>query len=293
MSTTAIEWTDFSWNPIRARNKETGKVGWHCEKVSSGCANCYSERFNMRGLPNGGTGLSYTRDSRDKVEMFLDDRILQQPLHWKKPRKIFVCSMTDLFHESVPDEFIDKVFDVIANSGRHTYQILTKRPERAVQYFKCLAIIWPLPNVWLGVSIENREQTKRIDSLRKCPAAVRFISFEPLLSAITNVDLTGIHWAIVGGESGPKARPCDLKWIEAIVDQCKAASVPVFVKQVGSRPIYDCPAGEENEPQIREDGSARYWKIDYVKNSKGGDINEFPPNLRIREMPNERTNNAR
>lgn len=132
---TSIEWTDASWTPLKARRKDTGKVGWHCERVSEGCKNCYAATFNHRMLPNGGTGLDFTKQAREKVDIFLDEKTLTQPLHWKRPRKVFVCSMTDLFAEFVPFELIDKVFAVMALTPQHTYQILTKRPERMAEYF--------------------------------------------------------------------------------------------------------------------------------------------------------------
>lgn len=207
-----IEWTDETWNPIAARHRETGKIGWHCEKVSEACKNCYAEKFNGRGLPNGGTGLRYTRESRDQIEIV--ERNLEQPLHWRKPRKIFVCSMTDLFGEFVPFDLIDRVFAVMALCPQHTFQVLTKRPERALEWSKvgrCAEAIitlrtriegrspvvvpleniplggswYPLPNVWIGVTAEDQQRAdERIPTLLQIPAAKRFVSYEPALGPL-------------------------------------------------------------------------------------------------------------
>lgn len=208
-----IEWTGKTLNPIRARRRDTGQVGWHCEKVSSGCANCYAETFNARMLPNGGTGLPYTKGSRDQVEIFLDEKTLIQPLRWRKPTKVFLCSMTDLFAEFVPFEMILRMFAVMSITPQHIYQLLTKRPERAAEFYAWLTeekikSVWgdylpylnhndeinyfvlggiqlPLPNVWIGTSVENQDAAdKRIPELLKCHAAVRFLSVEPMLGPV-------------------------------------------------------------------------------------------------------------
>lgn len=380
-----IEWTDATWNPIRAQtNAPMGTVrsGWHCVKVSPGCANCYAERMNARlgtrrpykAAPTGGSGMW-----PPNFESYLDVKALQAPLHWKKPRMIFVCSMTDLFGDWVREEFIDQIFAVMALCPQHTFQILTKRPDRMRKYFEhfedgdewhthlsceigrhlwrekrpteidrrivgyicdahgeepddddlqyfpkgfsdlsdCSAA-WPLPNVWLGVSVESEGYKDRIDELRRTPAAVRFVSAEPLLGAIdisaqlskatrhhvsmsvsgalrnkafdglTDSDgeplsrkeaqaqlellqasgvklvstggcegfsdqtgcpghpLPGLDWVIVGGESGPGARPMHPDWARGLRYQCASAGVPFFFKQWGEWvPTDDRPWGEE------------------------------------------------
>lgn len=246
-----IEWTDATWNPIRAQRLDTGKTGWHCEKVSPACQHCYAETFNGRELPSGGTGLSYKVESRRRVRMLLHD--LQAPLRWKRPRRIFVCSMTDLFGEFVDFELVDAVFGVIEKATWHTFQILTKRPQRMLWYLTSghsrsveRDPIWPLPNVHVGVTAENQATAnERISVLLQCPAAVRFLSAEPLLgpidiqAAINRMPwMIGggdapLHWVIVGGESGHKARPMHPDWVVSLRDQCRAAEVPFFFKQWG------------------------------------------------------------
>lgn len=280
MTASAIEWTDEVWNPV------TG-----CDKVSAGCKNCYAERMFNRLSHNPKTPEYNGRMFGDV--MCHEDR-LQDPLNWKKPRRVFVNSMSDLFHPAVPFAFIDKVFGIMAMSPYHMFQVLTKRPERALEYFASIGtvtpeidkmipmrvlraadaagvdvrivyanmdMLWPLTNVWLGVSVENQEQAdKRIPLLIDCPAAVRWLSCEPLLGPIdlepvfnsrrhtevTNVEgyaskctephLTCagvINWVVVGGESGPKARPMHPDWARSLRDQCQAADVPFFFKQWG------------------------------------------------------------
>jgi len=209
----AIEWTEATWNPV------TG-----CSKISAGCQRCYAERMALRlqgmGQANYARGFTVT----------LHPRSLRLPLGWKKPRMIFVNSMSDLFHEDVPLEFIQKVFDVMRRADWHTYQVLTKRSERLLELDPVLS--W-LPHIWMGVTVENADYTYRIDHLRSAHATVKFLSLEPLLGPIPHLDLTGIHWAVVGGESGPGARPMDLKWVTDIRDQCFKAKVPFFFKQWG------------------------------------------------------------
>jgi protein gp37 len=210
---TAIEWTDTTWNPV------TG-----CSKISPGCANCYAERLARRlqamGSPHYGRGFS--------VAWHWD--AVEAPLHWRKPRRVFVNSMSDLFHEDVPIEFIESVFDMMQRADRHQFQVLTKRAERLAQ---CAAyLFWPR-NVWMGVSVENDGYAHRIDYLRHVDAAVRFLSLEPLLGPVPNLDLSRIDWVIVGGESGPGARPMEGQWVLDIRDQCLASGVPFFFKQWG------------------------------------------------------------
>lgn len=304
-------------------------LGWHCERVSAGCVNCYAERINQQRF---GTGLPYNRVSRDRVEVVLDTRTLLLPLRWRKPRRIFVCSMTDLFGEWVPDAFIDRVFAVASLCPQHTFLVLTKRTERMRAYLTnddrmyvlrssieewCTEdtpgpLPWPIPNVWLGASVEDQAAAdRRIPELLATPAAVRFLSCEPLLEEVFIEDFefcgagygvfpggdprlfdpdeevctvaevenwkaacvewdrgagvdrgpgcatmgdgsvwtgggfglggytrrSGLHWVVVGGESGPGRRPCEVEWIADIVRQCDQAEVPVFVKQdSGPRP---------------------------------------------------------
>jgi len=247
MGKTSIEWTDQSANPIRARHKATGNVGWHCVMPSPGCAHCYSHTLNGRF----GTGLPYNKRSEDEIDLFLDLKSMEKLHRQRRPAKVFLCDMTDLFGEFVPFEWIDRIFELIAVSGQHTFQILTKRPTRMAEYFRGGRPM--LGNVWLGVSVEDQQRAdERIPALLQIPAAVRFLSVEPLLAPVSLTDATRwenkahwwgknirdyLHWVIIGGESGHGARPCDLAWIRSIRDQCQAAGVPVFIKQdSGPRP---------------------------------------------------------
>jgi len=209
----SIEWTESTWNPL------TG-----CTKISPGCKHCYAERMARRlqamGQPNYANGFRLT----------LHEHMLEQPLGWKKPQMVFVNSMSDLFHQDVPPEFILKVFDAMRRASWHTFQVLTKRSGRLVELDPLLG--WP-PNVWVGVSVENQDYTFRIEHLRQTRACVKFLSLEPLLGPLPTLDLHGIDWVIVGGESGPGARPMAEEWVIAIRDQCLAAGVPFFFKQWG------------------------------------------------------------
>jgi protein gp37 len=255
---TAIEWTDATWNPVRG-----------CSRVSEGCRNCYAERvaarFSGPGMPY--EGLAANGKWAGKTRLVADK--LDQPLRWKRQRRIFVNSMSDLFHESLTDEQIDEVFAIMLATPRHTFQVLTKRPARMRAYSTRLAGFsttdpmsygafdlaratigeeprWPAPNVWLGVSVENQAAAdERIPLLLETPAAVRFLSCEPLLGPV-NLTMRddelgakwptlamGIHWVIAGGESGPGARPCHPEWARSLRDQCAAAHVPFFFKQWG------------------------------------------------------------
>jgi protein gp37 len=249
----AIEWTDATWNPIRARNVKTGKVGWHCEHATTGCVVCYAERRN-RWI---GTGLPFKPGHLNgDVELYLDEEMLTAPLRWRRPRMVFVCSMTDLFADFVPDEWIDKMFAVMALSPQHTFQVLTKRAERMGRYMNANSVRdsalranskWPLGNVWLGVSTERQEEYEaRKEHLRATPAAVRFFSFEPLIGPI-KADYLG-DWVIVGGESGPKARPMHPQWARDLRDQCAAAGVPFFFKQWGEWRPCRAPVIEWSSP---------------------------------------------
>jgi protein gp37 len=324
MSDTSIQWTDKTWNPVRG-----------CSLVSPGCRSCYAmkqaHRFNGPGLPYEGLTKIvngkpvWTGEARPVPEK------LTEPLSWRKPQRVFVNSMSDLFHKDVPDEFIDRVFAVMKATPRHTYQILTKRPERMLAYMDpntrgshlkvsmaCdsspelmratveaaklaayatddplgyrdrgdFACVWPLPNVWLGVSVEDQARAdERIPLLLQTPAAVRFLSCEPLLEPVNleanrmgirpwhDEPWVGVDWVIVGGESGPGSRPFQVEWGKSIVDQCQAAGVPVFVKQLGSRPVTDLGV---------KDGSVAFWP---QKDRKGGDPSEWPDGLNVRQFP--------
>lgn len=215
MATSDIEWTDATWNPT------TG-----CNKISPGCKFCYAERFSERlqnmGLEKYANGFQLT----------LHPETLEDPLGWRKPRLIFVNSMSDLFHENIPPAFLQQVFDVMRRAHWHRFQILTKRAERLVEINPLLD--WP-PNVWMGVSVENEKYTRRIDLLHQTQAHVKFLSLEPLLGPLPDLDLSGIDWVIVGGESGFKPRPMRKEWVLVIRDQCLAANVPFFFKQWGGR----------------------------------------------------------
>lgn len=243
-ATTSIEWTDRTWNPT------TG-----CDRVSPGCDRCYaltmakrlkamgSPRYQNDGLPRtSGPGFALT----------VHEDSIDEPRKWRKPSLVFVNSMSDLFHWDVPFEFIERVFTVMAETPQHTYQILTKRDSRLAQFADKLS--WP-PNVWMGVSVESSTYAFRAKDLLTVPAAVRFISVEPMLSAL-ELDLTGIGWVIVGAESGRGARPMDLSWALDIRDQCEESGVPLFVKQLSG------PGGHA------------------IK-----DIDQFPEDLRIRQWP--------
>jgi protein gp37 len=321
---TSIEWTrdddgrpGASVSPIRARNKETGRPGWFCSHVSDGCIHCYSEAMNHRL----GTGIDYRTQNLDLVDVYLDEKILMQPLRWKRPRRIFWNSMSDTFGGFVAPGWIDRMFAVMALTPQHTHLVLTKRAERMrdsiirigrsidtleiqarkIGYtleFEGIGLVrWPLPNVWSGVSCEDqRRADERIPVLLDTLAAVRWVSAEPLLGP---VDLTvikrdfgmwddalrGIHkqiaeypgrskldWVVVGGESGPRARPFDVEWARSIIAQCRAAGVACFVKQLGANPI------EAHEVSLRKISQS-------VKDRKGGNPEEWPADLRVREYP--------
>ncbi|NPV48793.1 MAG: phage Gp37/Gp68 family protein [Armatimonadetes bacterium] len=213
MAATTIEWTEATWNPV------TG-----CSKVSAGCANCYAERMARRlqamGQPN----------YRDGFAVRCHPHMLDLPLRWRKPQMVFVNSMSDLFHEDVPLSFIQDVFTVMDRAHWHVFQVLTKRSERLLEIASLLD--WT-PNIWAGVTVESGEYLRRCDDLRMVPAAVRFVSFEPLIGPVPQPDLSSIHWAIVGGESGPGARPMQPGWVLDIRDACREQGVPFFFKQWG------------------------------------------------------------
>lgn len=355
-----IEWTEATWNPV---------VG--CSKVSEGCRNCYAMAVAariastvaakprvartpitqaycevVRWTSNGDDSLDHEPGFKSGAmplpqwnnQVRCIPERLDEPLRWRKPRMVFVNSMSDLFHPDVPFEFVDKVFAMVALCPRHTFQILTKRPERMAEYLNdsrdmigiglkadervytetkgwpelhpafSNGFPWPLPNVWLGVSCEDQETADdRVPHLLRCPAAVRFLSCEPLLGEIDlwgaryehpEGGLTGavtswghgVDWVIVGGESGrPNARPCNVAWIRSIVAQCKAAGVPCFVKQLGARPCLPCEEHRRANwgtaiDEVRSDAPPDTVPL-RLRDSKGGDPAEWPEDLRVREWP--------
>ena len=244
---TNISWTEESWNPV------TG-----CSRISEGCRNCYAvpNAWRMSRHPDPKIHIPYsgTTAKRDSGHIEWTGRInclperLQEPRHWKKPRRIFVNSMSDLFHERVPDAFIADVFIVMTETPRHTFQILTKRAERLAE--------WPgpwAPNVWAGVSIEDRRNLARLDHLRRCEAITRWVSLEPLLEDLGDINLDGVHWVVVGGESGPQRRPFDQAWARSIRDQCKRRGIAFYFKQ-------DSDIRPQMRPHLVEpDGSQWTW----------------------------------
>ena len=253
----SIEWVDATWNPT------TG-----CTKISPGCAHCYIEhtppfRIQSRKFEHG------------HIPLRLHDDRLAQPLHWRKPRRIFVNSLSDLFHDDVPDQFLHQVYHTMEQARQHQFHVLTKRPRRMQAY-----LAWryggdriPSRHIWHGVTVENRRWKCRIDECREARTARRFLSIEPLLEDVGELDLRGIHWVIVGGESGPGARPCHIEWVRSVNEQCGAAGVPCFVKQLGTRPQACCP-----DHRCPHDLALR--------DRKGGDPAEWPEDLRNRrEFP--------
>lgn len=226
MAETSIEWTDATWNPVAG-----------CTIVTAGCTNCYAMRMAARLEAMGvdkyaGTTRKSGGRAKWTGKIALDYAALNAPATWAKPRRVFVNSMSDLFHEDVPEDFIREVWLAMAATPRHTYQILTKRPDRMAEVVSCLPV---LPNVWLGTSVEDSRVLGRIEELRHTPAAVRFISFEPLIGTVADADLRDIHWAIVGGESGPQARDIDPAWVDEIEAICRRDRAAFFFKQWGGR----------------------------------------------------------
>jgi protein gp37 len=214
MGTTKIEWTDKTWNPI------TG-----CTKISAGCVNCYAEKMAIRLKAMG------QEKYKNGFGLTMHENALEDPFKWKRPHTIFVCSMSDLFHEAVPFRFIDRVMKVILETKQHRYQILTKRAKRMEEYFSQ----FPIPdNVWLGVTVESMEAKSRIESLRKLSASVLFLSCEPLIEDLGEINLSFIDWIIVGGESGAQARPMKPEWVRSIMRQAEEQEVAFFFKQWGT-----------------------------------------------------------
>ncbi len=210
-----IEWTESTWNPV------TG-----CTKVSPGCRHCYAERMAVRLRAMG------QQNYRNGFKVTLQPHMLELPLRWKAPQTIFVNSMSDLFHKDVPLEYIRRVFEVMRRAYWHRFQVLTKRADRLAALRAELE--WA-PNIWMGVSVEGEKYRRRIDSLRETGAVLKFLSLEPLLGPLPRLDLRGIHWVLVGGESGPNARPMDPEWARDLREQCRRAKVPFFFKQWGGR----------------------------------------------------------
>jgi protein gp37 len=244
---TTIEWTNESWNPT------TG-----CDRISPGCDNCYALTWAARLKAMGSARYQRDGDPRTSGPGFgltLHPDKLDQPLHWRKPRRVFVNSMSDVGHKAVPEEFIGSVFDVMGRCPQHSFQVLTKRPKRMSRVVRAYYDGRdPLPNVWLGTSIENADYVQRADLLRDAPAAVRFISAEPLLGPLTGLDLAGIDWLIVGGESGRDYRPMDTDWARELRDRCQAEGVAFFMKQMSAL-------------------------------HSGAELEDLPADLRIREYP--------
>jgi protein gp37 len=320
-----IQWTEKTWNPV---------IG--CTRVSEGCRNCYAEKManrmaanpmtpQYRGIAEGGRWTGEVRCLPEK---------LAEPLKWRKPCRVFVNSMSDLFHPDVPDEFIDQVFAVMAEASHHVYQILSKRPDRLRDYLRPAEDLWserwpcaayrligecepyrfPLRNVHLGVSVEDQATAnERIPLLLQTPAAVRFVSLEPLLGPVrlrsrwlhemqstkAEYQRPALRWAIVGGESGPKARPCDVAWIRSIVEQCRSAEVAAFVKQLGAVPFegdgkHRHVSGSRSFGVVCDEGDPcphcgkrpiTWWPTLALRSRSGSDPDEWPEDLRVREYP--------
>lgn len=327
----SIEWTNSTWSPFRVRvrlnaatiaaengytsliqiaQKRAGRVGHHCEAVSKGCQNCYSETFQARCLPASGTGLPFDRRSRDLIEAYLDTDVLRQPFNWRKPRKIFVENQSDPFGEWYKERELDAVYSVMVGAHWHTFQVLTKRIQRAKEHlarFKsngegwltpygesaetsvCLlnSDHWPIRNIWLGTSVEDEPSAKyRIPELLACPAARRFVSYEPALGPVDfrpyleqAGDAPRLDLVIFGGESGTGARPCDLKWAIKTAEHCEKAGVCFFMKQAGAKPYMSMRDLDARMPGKMVNVPHRF------KDSKGGDISEWPSVLQIRQLP--------
>ena len=291
-----IAWTNATWNPV------TG-----CTKVSQGCKHCYAEREWGRLSVNQKATAYYGREFTD-IRCH-PDRLTEGPIRWRKPRMIFVNSMSDLFHEKVPFEFIDEVFEVINCSPMHTFQILTKRPERMLEYFQRSEIAWavdegPLDNVWLGVSVEDQATAdERVPLLLQAPAAVRWVSAEPLLDSVEiNFALknrldqhgnwrsgSGLAWVVCGAESGPRARPMHAEWARKLRDDCAAAGVPFFMKQLGAA-FVGPDDGFGLFGAVAPYTSAKTYAFKRLKDRAGANMEEWPEDLRVREWPKGVTN---
>ena len=304
-----IEWTEATWNPLRG-----------CSRVSEGCRNCYAEavasRFSGEGMPY--EGLAKNGKWTGKIRVV--EEALERPLRWRRPRRIFVNSMSDLFHEKVDEQWIRNIFSVMEAAQRHTFQILTKRPQRMLawvsefdkwlRYAGSVSFAEKLSNVWLGVSVEDQATAEeRIPVLLKTPAALRWVSYEPALGPVDfkpwvhpfagtdeepcegpccETPRGLLHWIVVGGESGPRARPFNVQWARAVVECCRAAWTPVFVKQLGSRPgfrLEDEEARGNRMPSFHHFDAPSGLHIKAMDDRKGGDPAEWPEELRVREWP--------
>jgi protein gp37 len=257
MAESSIEWTDATWNPVAG-----------CTVISPGCTNCYAMRMAARLEAMGMEKYArLTRKSGSRTvwtgTVKLDESALDIPLSWSRARMVFVNSMSDLFHEKVPSEFVSRVWDVMARTRQHTFQILTKRPERMAKLVESLPL---LPNVWLGTTVESHEYLWRLDVLRDVPAEIRFVSFEPLINSVRQADLSGIDWAIVGGESGPRARPMEAGWVHEIREACQQSGTAFFFKQWGGK--NKKAAGRKLDGKTWDDFpvmlSARYEPLPYL-----------------------------
>jgi protein gp37 len=263
MHPTAIEWADFTANPVRARSLETGAVGHYCERVSPACANCYAEAWNARTRGGLGTSLPYAPSSRGRLELFLDEAVIAGVRKRRKPARLFWCSMTDVAGDFVEPAWFDEIMRAVVATPHMTHHLLTKRPGRLRELLRPWA---PLPpSLWVGVTAEDqRRADERVPALREIPAAVRFLSVEPLLEPV-RLDLEGVGWVIVGGESGPGSRPCAAEWVRGVVQQCGAAGVHCFVKQLGD-------AATSVGERLR-------------LGRKGKDVAAWPEELRVRGWP--------
>lgn len=284
-SKTSIAWTESTWNPYRGT-----KGKFFCTRISEGCRHCYSARFNVRlGGPDFAKG---------KDEIRLDSKSLDQPFRWKKPRMIFVNSMSDTFHEDVPVDYIQSVFDAMFSAPQHTYQVLTKRAKRMAEVLAHIrqpggGLKWqdcPPKNIWIGVSVEDQKTAdERIPFLQKTPATVRWISLEPQLEEVNLCKIKSgpvICWVVQGGESGPYARPFNVAWARSVRDQCKIYKIAYFLKQIGSNPVtFDRDLDLKFLVRMNTDGSM-YPPVRYdPRDSKGGDPAEWSEDLRVREFP--------
>lgn len=275
---TNIEWTDVTDNIITVDGG-----GWYCQKISEGCQKCYAEKMNQFR----GNKLPYTGAA---PKLILRENLMESWNKQVKPKKHFVASMTDVFGAWVEKDWSYKMLNAMYLADKQTFQVLTKRPEimrdRCLEWLKSWNLTEMPDNIWVGTTVENKRVLHRIDTLREIPAAIRFLSCEPLLEDLGHINLEGISWVIVGGESGPGARPCNLDWLHNIVSQCNRASVAVFVKQLGARAVMThkkLPVAPGLKTFVEEE-------LDYpfpTKDSKGGDIEEFPSYLKVRQFPNE------
>lgn len=359
MAETPIQWCDHSINPFRARNLKTGRIGHFCAKLSAGCKNCYSSKLQSPHL----SGLQFVAENRSKVELFLEDKALQEVARRRKPTKYFWCDMTDMFWEEYPDEWIDRCVGVMAWIAHHIHMVLTKRSKRLMEYSQGLAALtrqqrgvrmarakgfivpddspggmdWPLPNVWFMVSCEDQPTAdERIGHLLRTPAAIRGVSYEPALGPVhfkfararctkcdreiltdnplgsfkagsplhdearrsvwcegcgfTYDDVSPLHWVIVGGESGPGARPFDVQWAHSTVAQCEAAGVACFVKQMGADVIDRTPGPfyQWRNKGAWESSADPETRGPILEDRKGGDITAWPQELRVRQFPEVR-----